>query len=142
MLNNVIILGRITANPEIRTTTNGHKVCDFSVAVQRPKGKDTEPKADFFHCVAWEGTAELIEKYFSKGNMIAIQGQLRNEAYLKNNEKRTITRIIVEKISFTGENKKKDQSDESFSNSIAEVEAPYISDEELDLIMTDDGVPF
>lgn len=140
MLNNITIMGRLTADPTVKKTPNGTLVCNFSIAVQRPKKKDSETETDFFNCVAWNGAAELIEKYFSKGNMIAIQGYLRNDIYLKNNEKRTVTRIIVKTISFTGEHRK--EGDESSSINPTTENIPNISDEEIDLMLSDDGVPF
>lgn len=141
MLNNLTIMGRLTADPEVRLTKSDVKVCNFSIAVQRPKRKDSEPEVDFFHCVAWRGTADIIEKYFGKGNLIAIQGRLRNNAYLKNDEKRIITQIIVEQVFFTGEHRKEKEDSKSeiqtYDNSSLE-----IFDEESDDILSDDGVPF
>lgn len=142
VLNNVTIMGRLTTDADVRITSNGNKVCSFSIAVQRPHRKDSDPEADFFSCVAWKGTAELIEKYFHKGNMIAIQGKLRNESYLKNNEKRFITRIIVEKISFTGEYRKEEQKSLEQHSSLPEPVISEISDEEIELMLSDEGVPF
>ena len=143
MLNNVTLMGRLTADPELRQTPKGNKVCNFSIAVQRPKQKDSDPETDFFQCVAWKGSAELIEKYFGKGNMIAIQGRLRNETYLKKDEKRTATKIIVEKVFFTGEHHKESQLQEppTYNNSLNS-EIPEITDEEIEETLTDDGVPF
>lgn len=91
--------------------------------------------------MAWRGTADIIENYFGKGNMIAIQGRLRNNAYLKNDEKRIITQIIVEQVFFTGEHRKEKEDSKSeiqtYDNSSLE-----IADEEIDDILSDDGVPF
>lgn len=143
MLNNITIMGRLTADPEVRQTPKGNKVCNFSIAVQRPKQKGSEPETDFFQCVAWRGSAELIEKYFAKGNMIAIQGRLRNDAYLKNNEKRVVTRIVVEKVFFTGEHRKEEQKSKSqIDNNPSDEEFSKITDEEIEAFMSDDGVLF
>ena len=143
MLNNVTLMGRLTADPELRQTPKGNKVCNFSIAVQRPKQKDSDPETDFFQCVAWKGSAELIEKYFGKGNMIAIQGRLRNETYLKKDEKRTATKIVVEKVFFTGEQHKDKQSDHDSKSEYSNFsEIPEITDDEIEETLTDDGVPF
>lgn len=146
MLNNVTIMGRLTAEPEIRLTSNEIPVCNFSIAVQRPKKKDaTDSEADFFSCVAWRGTAEIIEKYFVKGSLIVIQGHLRNHAYLKNDEKRWTTQIIVDEVHFTGE-RKKERSEISnmpdYDGDSVPVEIPDISDDDIQAMLTDDGVPF
>lgn len=78
MLNSVVLMGRLTADPELRTTGSGTSVCRFSLAVERsyaPQGQ--ERKTDFIDCVAWRQTAEFISKYFRKGKMIAVEGQLQ-----------------------------------------------------------------
>ena len=143
MLNNVTLMGRLTADPELRQTPKGNKVCNFSIAIQRPKQKDSDPETDFFQCVAWKGSAELIEKYFGKGNMIAIQGRLRNETYLKKDEKRTATKIVVEKVFFTGEHHKDKQSDHDSKSEYSNFsEISEITDDEIEEILTDEGVPF
>ena len=72
-MNNVVLMGRLTADPELRTTNSGLNYCRFTVAVDRySKGEDK--KTDFINCVAWRQTAEFVERYFSKGKMIAVQG--------------------------------------------------------------------
>lgn len=78
-MNHIVIKGRISATPEIKTTQNGNKVCTFSVAVDRPYSKNKE--TDFFRCNAWRGTAEFIEKYFGKGQEILIDGAMISNTY-------------------------------------------------------------
>lgn len=81
-LNKVTLCGRLTADVELKQTTNGRSVCGFTLAVNRPREKDgTEQKADFFNCIAWEKTAEFISKYFRKGNSIYIEGALKPRQY-------------------------------------------------------------
>ncbi len=83
MINKVILMGRLTADPELRQTTSGISSCRFSVAVDRGyKSKDTgERQADFINVVAWRQTAEFVSRYFSKGKMIIVEGSLRNNNY-------------------------------------------------------------
>ena len=85
MMNKAIIMGRLCADPEFRTTQSNIPCCRFRVAVNRPKSKDGNQEADFINCVAWRSTAEFISRYFSKGSMIIVDGQLRNNDYTDNN---------------------------------------------------------
>lgn len=86
-MNKVIIIGRLTADPELRQTQSGIASCRFTVAVNRKyTEKDTgERKADFITCVAWQRTAEFVAEYFSKGKLIAVEGELRNNNYQDKN---------------------------------------------------------
>lgn len=103
--NKVIMLGNITAEPELKTTPQGTSVCTFSLAVNK-KGKDGTTAVNFFNIVAWRGTAEFICKYFSKGMPILILGHLDSRSYNDSKgEKRYITEIIAEEISFAGNKK-------------------------------------
>ncbi|MEG2813521.1 MAG: single-stranded DNA-binding protein, partial [Oscillospiraceae bacterium] len=83
MLNKVILMGRLTADPEHKQTPNGVSVTSFSIAVERNfADKQTgKREADFINIVAWRGTADLICKYFSKGRMIALDGSLQTRTY-------------------------------------------------------------
>lgn len=104
-LNKVIIMGRITHELELKQTQSGTAVLSFSVAVDR-YSKDGEQQADFINCVAWGKSAEFIGKYFSKGRMIAITGNLHTRTYDdKNGVKHHITEVNVDSADFTGEPK-------------------------------------
>lgn len=96
-MNNVSIIGRLTATPELRQTQSGLSVTSFSIAVNK---KDT---ADFFDVVAWRDTADFIVRYFEKGQQIAIEGSLGTSSY-ENKEGKTIKRveIIARSVSFCG----------------------------------------
>ena len=110
MLNRVILMGRITQDLEVKTTPNGISVLSFNVAVERGYAKQGEERqSDFITCVAWRQTAEFIAKYFSKGRMIAIEGNLKTRNYEdKNGSKHYVTEVYVDNVSFTGEVKKQD----------------------------------
>ena len=110
MLNRVIIMGRITHDLEIKQTQNGTACLSFSVAVDRNfKNANGEHDADFISCVAWRQTAEFIGKYFGKGRMIAVEGQLRSRTYEdKNGTKHYVTEVYVDNASFTGEKSTQD----------------------------------
>ena len=105
MLNNVTLMGRLVADPELRTTTTGKSVCSFRIAVDRSfVRKGEERKADFISCVAWEQTANFVSRYFSKGSMIALVGELQSRQYEdKKGQKHTIHDVIAKEVSFTGE---------------------------------------
>ena len=105
MLNKVILMGRLTADPELKNTPNGVAVTTFSLAVERNyAGKGAERQTDFFNCVAWRGTAEFICRYFGKGKMIAVEGMLQTRSYEdKNGNKRHVTEVMAEQVHFTGD---------------------------------------
>ena len=104
MLNCVTLMGRLTADPELRTTTTGKSVCSFSIAVDRSFQKAGEQRqADFINIVTWEGTANFVSRYFSKGSMIAIQGSIQTRPYEdKNGNKRTAFEVLAREVSFCG----------------------------------------
>lgn len=99
--NNVHLLGRLTADPELKTTGNGIVVCNFTVAVNRPVAKGEHPEADFVRCVAWKQSAELLEKYFNKGDRVGVEGRIQVRNYeTTSGEKRNATEVVVDRISF------------------------------------------
>lgn len=103
MLNVVVIMGRLTAQPELRTTNSGISVTSFSVAVNRSYSKDGNNQTDFINCVAWRNNAEFITKYFGKGQMIAIKGSLQQSNYTdKDGNKRTAYDVVVDSADFCG----------------------------------------
>ena len=110
-LNKTIILGRITQDLELKQTPNGVSVLSFTVAVDRNYTKGEEKQSDFISCVAWKERAEFISKYFGKGRMIAVEGQLRTRTYEdKHGSKHYVTEVYVDNASFTGEKKAENQS--------------------------------
>ncbi|MEG1925237.1 MAG: single-stranded DNA-binding protein [Ruthenibacterium sp.] len=105
MLNLIVVMGRLTADPELRQTTSGIATCSFTVAVDRSFAKKGEErKADFINVVAWRQAAEFVCKYFHKGNMIAVDGSLQTRNYEdKTGAKRTAFEVVANNINFTGE---------------------------------------
>lgn len=104
MLNCVTLMGRLVADPELRTTTTGRSVCSFRIAVDRSYAKAGEQRqADFINIVAWESTANFVSRYFAKGSMIALQGQIQTRTYDANDgTKRTAFEVIAREVSFCG----------------------------------------
>ena len=104
MLNCVIIMGRLTADPELKTTPNGTSVTSFCVAVDRSYVRQGEERqTDFINVVAWRQTADFITRYFHKGSMIAVQGSIQTRNYEdKNGNKRTAVEVLAGNVSFCG----------------------------------------
>lgn len=102
-MNKAILVGRLTANPELRATPSGANVCSFSIAVDRRFVRQGEErKADFVNCVAWNRTAEFICNYFSKGRFIGVVGSIQTRDWTdQNGNKRYATEVIVEEAYFT-----------------------------------------
>lgn len=105
MLNQLNLMGRLTADPEIKTTTTGKSVVSFTLAVDRdhtPSGE--ERKTDFVNCVAWNGTAEFISKYFRKGKLMAVAARLQSRQYENTEGKKiTVWEALVSNAYFGGD---------------------------------------
>lgn len=102
MLNKVIIMGRLTADAQLKATQSGKSVATFTVACDRDFG---EKEADFINCVAWDKKAEFISKWFKKGDVIALTGRITVRSYETDNGKRYVTEINVEDAYFGGSKK-------------------------------------
>ena len=94
-MNVVILMGRMTRDPELKYTSGGKAYTSFTLAVQK-----TKDDAEFIDCIAWEKTAETIAEYFRKGNRILVQGRLSVSNYEQNGEKRKMTRVVVNSFEF------------------------------------------
>lgn len=115
-LNHIVLMGRLTADPEIKTTNSGLSVVSFSVACDRNYGKDQEKQTDFIPCTAWRQTAEFIGKYFHKGSMIAVEGAMQSRKYTdKDGKNRIVYEVLVERVHFTGERSNASSQDAGFS---------------------------
>lgn len=106
MLNSVCLMGRLVADPELRTTPSGVSVCSFRIAVDRnyqPKGQ--EKQTDFINIVAWRERADFVNRFFHKGSMIVVQGSIHTESYTdKDGNKRTSFSVQADNLMF-GESK-------------------------------------
>lgn len=107
-INKVLLMGRLIADPELRQTQSGINTCRFMVAVSRPTNNNgTEQQSDFISCVAWREQAEFLYKYFSKGRLILVEGNLKTGSYDDRNHpdvRHYTTDVMVERVSF-GETK-------------------------------------
>lgn len=103
MVNRMILQGRLCADPEMRRTQNGTAVCSFRVAWSETV-KERETKL-FLNCVAWQGTAEMICKYFRKGKELAVEGRLSTREYDdRDGNRRSVTEMTVDRVHFCGKN--------------------------------------
>lgn len=133
-MNKAIIIGRLTADPELRKTESGVSKCLFTVAVQEDyKNKDGSRDVDFLQVIAWRQTAEFVSRYFKKGSGIAVLGKNKCDEYTKNGQKSYFKYIKAESVEFVGANK--NTSGNSDENDISDFAA------EFDVIATDE-VPF
>ena len=125
-LNSIIIHGRITRKPELKTTSSGVEYCNFSVAVNRPMGKDKEPITDFFDCTAWRQSGAFVERFFDAGDGVIVQGEMHSRKYTgKDGNERTAWNIDCNRVEFA---EKKGDSKGKSAGGFSEV--------------TDDEVPF
>lgn len=104
MLNHIVVMGRLTRDPDLRRTASGIAVANFSVAVERDfPSQDGTRETDFIDCVAWKHTAEFIGKYFSKGKQIAVKGRLQIRSWEdKDGNKRRTAEIVADTVYFAG----------------------------------------
>lgn len=112
MLNVVALMGRLTADPELRTTPAGVSVTSFTIAVGCSFVKHGEERqADFINCVAWRGTADFVAKHFQKGSLIAVDGKIQTRRYQdKDGHNRTAFEVVVDNAHFAGSKEKAAQA--------------------------------
>ncbi len=144
--NKVILGGRLTADPELKTTTNGIVVTSFSIAVNRRPSRSsdgqTSQQSDFFNCTAWRSTAEFITRYFRKGSSICITGTLQNRTWNdQQGNKRYATDIVVDEVHFVdskGDNSQYQSSSDNFGTPSYSTE----SVPDFEVISADQDLPF
>ncbi len=142
MYSRVIVMGRITADLELRQTPSSVSVLSFRIAVNRPfVAKNGERATDFFNVVAWRAQAEFIAKYFKKGSLILVDGRLESREYVdKNGTTQRVVEIIAENVSFTGEAKQPNNASQG-SPKVEEPEMDGNIDDFKDLD-DDEDLPF
>lgn len=100
-MNRVVLVGRLTKDPELRTTPSGVSVCNFTVACDRRYSQNGERQADFINCIAWRQSGEFIARYFTKGNRIALEGSIQTRTWDdQNGNKRYATEVVVDHAEF------------------------------------------
>ena len=128
MLNRIVLMGRLTRDPELRKTQSDTPVCSFSLAVDRDYKRDGEKETDFIDVVAWRSTAEFVSRYFAKGRMAVVEGRLQIRDWTdKEGGKRRSAEVVVDNMYF-GESKRRDSGDsrsDSYSNSYSRPSSGY-----------------
>ena len=111
MLNQAVLVGRIVADPELRETENGNKMTKITLAVPRSfKNSEGNYDTDFISCVLWQGVAENTVEYCRKGDLVGIKGHIQTRSYEVDEEKKFVTEVIAEKVTFLS-SKKQEETD-------------------------------
>lgn len=132
MLNQIVLMGCLTRDPELRRTQSGTSVANFAIAVDRDFVSDGNRETDFVDCVAWGKTAEFISSYFSKGRAIAVTGRLQIRSW-KTDEgaTRRAAEVVVDRGYFA-DSKREDKPTQTFSRLPDDTEVPFSMNETLD----------
>lgn len=102
-MNRVVLIGRLSRDPELRHTTSGMAVCQINVAISRRVGAGKDPETDFINVVVWDKQAENVSKYLSKGRQVAVEGRIQTRSYDNNEGKRTyVTEVVANNVEFLG----------------------------------------
>lgn len=138
--NKVILIGNMTADPELKNTQSGISVCTFSIAVNRKFSKEGEQACDFITIQAWRQTAEFVTRYFKKGKPILVCGQLQTRTWTdKDGNKRYATEVVADEVSFVGN---KESSTEAKSEPSTYMPEAYSSQPQFEEVPNDGDLPF
>lgn len=139
-LNKVILIGNLTADPELKQTPNGISVVGFTIAINRRKAKDAEKaQADFINIVAWRQTAEFVSRYFKKGKPICVCGSIQSRSYTDNQgNKRYVTEVLAGEVGFV------ESKSEPAPNSATYIPDAYTAapSPQFEDVPDDDDLPF
>ena len=129
-MNKVVLIGRLSRDPELRHTTNGTAVCQINVAISRPVSQGREPETDFINVTVWNKQAENVARYLAKGRQVAVEGRIQTRSYDNNEGKRTyVTEVIASNVEFLGSaNDNNRQTNQQFEdNPFDNIEGPIDS---------------
>ena len=148
-MNKAIIIGRLTRDPEMRTTTSGTNSTTFTVAVSRNYANaNGERETDFINCVAWRKQAENIAKYCTKGSQVAVEGRIQTRSYdAQDGTKRYVTEIIADNVTFLGGRGSNVPSEDNYVGGSSSVDTTDISEDPFkdfgeEVALSDDDLPF
>ena len=145
MFNLVVLTGRLTADPELKTTQNGVSLCSFTIAVERRYKQGEERQADFINIVAWRSSAEFVGKYFTKGSMIGIEGAIQTRKYQdKDGNNRTAFEILANNVQFVESKRTEGNGEGKASSQIENDPLPQFAEHlaGFEEISGDDDLPF
>ena len=152
-MNKVILIGRLTRDPELKTTSSGTATTTFSIAVDRNfvNQQTGQREADFINCVAWRKQAENIARYCTKGTQVAVEGRIQVRNYdAQDGTKRYVTEVICDNVTFLGSkssNNASSYSENNYSEPSSDIETTNINDDPYanmgdEVALTDDDLPF
>ena len=148
-MNRVVLVGRLTKDPELRTTSSGISQTRFTLAVnRRVASQDGQRQADFINCVAWGKTAETIAKYLKKGRELAVEGRIQTSNYdAQDGTKRYSTDVVVENFTFIGSGSGANTNNDFNGDSSNDIATTDISDDPFkdfgnEVALSDDDLPF
>lgn len=139
MINRVVLVGRLTRDPELRRTANGTAVTSFSLAIDNRGARDGEKSTSFFNIVCWNQTAENVAKYVRKGSLVGVEGRLQQRSYEKNGAKVSIVEIVADSVQFL------EPKGEGNAPAAIASTAGFVSDESYEsegIDTTSDDLPF
>lgn len=144
MLNHIVIMGRLTRDPEYRTTSSNLSVANFSVAVDRDfSGQSGEKETDFIDCVAWRKTAEFVTKYFFKGSLIVVSGRLQIRQWKdKDGNNRRTAEIVADNVYFGGSKNSGDSAPQATPSYGSYAAPPALASDFALLDGPDEQLPF
>lgn len=141
--NKVILGGKLTRDPELKTTASGISVTTFTVAINRRAKQGEEAQADFINCTAWKQTAELVTKFFRKGSSICVVGSIRNRSYTaQDGQNRSVTEVVVDEVQFVDSKAENPAQAAAPAPSATYIPEAYISAPSFNEIAIDDELPF
>lgn len=139
MINKAILMGRLTRDPELRHTGSGTPVCSFTVAIDNGYGDNRS--TDFINCVAWNKTAEFVEKYFTKGRMIIVVGRIQTRTWEgQDGKKNYATEVVASEVSFGESKRSSDGSEPSVPSAVPQM--PESLEDDFVTLETNDDLPF
>ena len=139
-MNKIVICGRLTKDPELRTTNNGTEVCGFTVAVDRRIKKNSEKETDFIDCTAWEKTGVFVNTYFHKGDGITVEGRMESRKWVDNDGKNRVAwGVTCDNVEFSLVRSKPQETGTAAENSEAQKSSKNFVDIEP---LSDEDMPF
>ncbi len=143
-MNKAILVGRLTKDPELKTTGSGVSVCSFTIAINRRfKNAEGNYDADFINCVAWRQQAEFLSRYFAKGRMVGVVGSIQTRNYEKDGQRVYVTEVVAEEINFVDSKSQNDGASAapSFANNNSNTSS-FGADDGFIPMPADDDLPF
>ena len=155
-MNNVVLVGRLTRDPELRTTPNGIATTQITVAMNRPAGQNGERQSDFINVVVWRRQAENVAKYCTKGSLVGVTGRIQSRSYdAQDGSRRYVTEVVADNVTFLGSRQNNGTSnsyvdampDYNTGDVIPESETSDVTEDPFkdfgsEVVLSDDDLPF